>query len=209
MNPILFLRIACLAALLPALGCVSLTKRYPEKRTYAFDVAHAGPTRAAKPGIVLKVREFRVSPAYDSKSFHYKKSDGIRETDYYREFFILPGSMITDVTRRWMDDAAIVAHVVDRASELEATHILEGHIDALYGDFTDSAAPAAVMEIQLYLLSERSGGPEILFHRRYAKRPRVESPKADALFQGWNTALREILLDAEKDFAALDWQSPR
>lgn len=209
MNCSLLLRMLCLAALVTALGCVSLTKRYPEKRTYAFDVVHAGPTHTPQPGMVLKVREFRVAPAYDSKSFHYKKSEGLRETDYYREFFILPGSMIADVARRWMDDALLVAQVVDRASEIEATHVLEGHVDELYGDFTDPAAPAAVMEIQLYLLSERSGAPEIVFHRRYARRLSIEAPKADALFQGWNTALREILLEAEKDFAAVNWQSSR
>ena len=48
-------------------GCVELSKSYPEKHYYALEAVHTGEMRASILGTVLKVRKFRVSPAFEGK----------------------------------------------------------------------------------------------------------------------------------------------
>lgn len=174
-------------------GCVSLEKSYPDKRYFVLEVDHRGNSGAPKKGVVLLVSSLRVSPRYDGRSFIYRLSDANFESDFYNQFLVSPGALITEEVRRAVSQAGITEHVVGTASQLESTHVLEGTVDALYGDFRDRSAPRAVLEMEFFLSKDSATKAEIIARRRYHKSVIVNGGSAEALVGGWNVALNEIL----------------
>jgi hypothetical protein len=53
-------------------GCVRLGKSYPEKQDYAVDTVRKGEKLPSLPGTVLKIRKFRISPAFEGKEWVYR-----------------------------------------------------------------------------------------------------------------------------------------
>jgi hypothetical protein len=80
------------------------------------------------------------------------------------------------------------------------THLLEGAVTALYGDFSDPTAPQAVMEIQFFLSDPLAANPpKILFQTGFRIEAEIPEPTSQALIQGWNNSLQGILQNFEND----------
>ncbi|MDF0676992.1 MAG: ABC-type transport auxiliary lipoprotein family protein [Nitrospira sp.] len=179
-------------------GCVNLDRSYPEKHSYILEAVHPGETRASIPETVLKVRKFRVSPAFEGKELVYRTSDARYEGDFYNEWFVPPNAMITQQVMNWLTRAGLFQYVMGSSGPLPATHMLEGTLTALYGDYR--ATPAkAVLVVQFFLLHEASGQAEVLWHQEYRKEVNVMEQKPEALVSGWNEALRLILSALDED----------
>ena len=195
--------IAVLVAVAVLNGCAP-KKNYPERRYYVFDVSH--PKEASSPphDAVLSVRRFRVSPRYEGKGFVYRDGDLSYQSDFYNEFLISPGSLLTEEVRQWLVSSDLFQHVVDSSSHLEATYFLEGNVTALYGDYREAAAPTAVLDIQFFLINDVAARSEVVFQKEYREAVSLDGPSAKALVSGWNTALRQILTTLEQDLRAVD-----
>lgn len=189
----------CLVALLLG-GCVNLGRSYPEKHYYVLEAVPPGETHAPIPGTVLQVRRFRVSPAFEGKELVYRTNDVRYEGDYYNEWFVLPNAMITQQVMIWLKEAGPFQYVRDSSGPLPATHMLEGTLTALYGDYRASPAKA-VLAVQFFLLQETSPQVEVLWHQEYRKEVEVREQKPEALLSGWNEALRLILSALDEDLA--------
>lgn len=187
----------CLA-LLALGGCINLTKSYPEKHSYALEAIRQGKTHASIPGTVLKIRKLRASPDFEGKELVYRTSDARYERDFYNEWFVPPNAMITQQVLNWLTRAGLFEFVMDSSGPLPATHMLEGTLTALYGDYR--ATPAkAVLAVQFFLLHEASGQAEVLWHQEYRKEVDVMEQTPEALVSGWNGALRLILSALDED----------
>ena len=179
-------------------GCVDLGRSYPEKHSYILEAVHPGETRASIPRTVLKVRKFRVSPAFEGKGLVYRTSDARYEGDFYNEWFVPPNAMLTQQVVNWLTKTGLFQYVMDSSGPLPATHLLEGTLTALYGDYR--ATPAkAVLAVQFFLLHEASAQAEVLWHQEYWKEVDVLERKPEALMAGWNEALRLILSALDED----------
>lgn len=179
---------------------MNLDRSYPEKHSYVLEAVRPGETRASIPETVLKVRKFRVSPAFEGKELVYRTSDGRYEGDFYNEWFVPPNALITQQIVNWLTRAGLFQYVMDSSGPLPATHMLEGTLTALYGDYR--ATPAkAVLAVQFFLLHEASSQAEVLWHQEYRKEVDVMDQKPEALLSGWNEALRRILSEVEEDLA--------
>ena len=119
-------------------GC--FTKKYPVKRRYVFEIHRTGEPSTAAAG-VLRVGRIRVSSLFERKSFVYQTSEGKLEDDFYNEFFISPGSMLTEEVRQWVATSGLFPHVADLSGSGEPTYFLGGRITALYGDYSKASAP--------------------------------------------------------------------
>ena len=179
-------------------GCVDIGRSYPEKHSYILEAVHPGETRASIPGTVLKVRKFRVSPAFEGKELVYRANDARYEGDFYNEWFVPPNAMIPQQVVNWLTRAGLFQYVMDSSGPLPATHRLEGILTALYGDYR--ATPAkAVLAVQFFFLHEASAQGEVLWHREYRKEVDIMEQKPEALVSGWNEALRLILSALDED----------
>jgi ABC-type uncharacterized transport system auxiliary subunit len=195
------------SVLLLSAGCVSIERSYPDIRYFVI-TSSAKTTSANPPGAnaggVLLVSNLRVSPRYNGKSFVYRRSEANFEWDFYNQFLASPGAILTEEVRKSLSAAQIFEAVIDRGSRLDSTHVLEGAVNALYGDFRGDGPPKAVLEIEFFLTRESAGNPDILLHRPYRASIPVNGASAEALVRGWSQALDQILLaliaDLKKGF---------
>ncbi len=185
-------------------GCVSLAKSFPEKHFYSLDVVRQGEQVGPASGTVLKVQRFRISPRFEGKEMVYRTSDTRYESDFYNEWFISPNAMVTQQAQNWLANAGLFQAVVDSSSSLDATHVLEGSVTALYGDYRQKEAPKAVLDFQVVLINEGASHTEIVFRREYRQVVDMANMSPDTLASGWNEGLRQILAALEKDLRKVD-----
>ena len=81
---------------------------------------------------------------------------------------------------------------MDSSGPLPATHILEGAVTALYGDYRGTPAKA-VLGLHFFLLQQASSHPEIIWRHEYRQELEVTEKSPEALVNGWNATLRFIL----------------
>lgn len=180
-------------------GCVNLEKGYPEKRYFVLDASRDEEVTVPDAGKILTVSRFRISPKYEGKGLVYRHGELSYESDFYNEFFVSPTSMFTEEIRKRLAGSGLFKHVVAPSSLLNPTYILEGAVTALYGDYSVSTAPKAVMEIQFFLLHETDSNPKIILKSQYHKEEPFIINTPDALVKSWNTALNQILAEFEND----------
>ena len=176
-----------------ASGCVGIEKSYPDKRYFVLEVnRNVNPSNSPGNG-VLQIANIRVSPRYEDKGFVYRTSGSSYESDFYNQFLVSPAALLGEELRKGLAQSQIFRHVINASSQLEPTHVLEGVVDALYGDFRDPGAPKAVLEMEFFLRKESPSKADIVAARRYAKSVAVNGRSPEALVKGWNEALDAIL----------------
>jgi cholesterol transport system auxiliary component len=173
-------------------GCVTLQRSYPERRYFMIDVQarrssnHDG-TR------VLSVANLHISPRYADRNFIYRISETEYEPDFYNQFLSAPATMISEELRRALAAAAPFQFVIGPANSQSAHYVVEGSINLLYGDFRNFNAPAAVLEIEFFLHNDDPAKSALVMQKRYHRSVTLKERSPEALVQGWNQALEEIV----------------
>jgi cholesterol transport system auxiliary component len=185
-------------------GCFNLSKSYSEKHDFVLSAKRSETLSLSKSNAVLKIQRFRVSPQFEGKGFVYKKSHLNYESDFYNEFFISPGLMIAEEVGQWLAGSGLFKYVMGSSSPVEPTFKLDGVVNALYGDYSDTGTPKAVMEIQFFLVRNISSRPVIVFGKTYRDETFLKGNSPDALAAGWNLALEHILTEFEANLKTLD-----
>ena len=186
--------VACLAA--GGTGCVKLLRKSPEKRYYVLDTTRPGapaPAAAGAEARVLSLRRFRVSPPYDMASLVYYRGAERYESDFYDEFFLPPASMYGERAARWLEQSGLFGHVVDSASTLTPTHVLEGAVTRACGDFSRPSKPVAVLDIQFLLLDVTRAEPRVVTRKDEHVEVPLAHTTAAAVVGGLTEALRQAL----------------
>ena len=192
-----------LLLLISCYGCVSLERSYPEKRYFVLEAAqNIVPANPAGERI-LSVDDLRVSPRYADRSFVYRISEAGYETDFYNQFLTATDVMIGEEVRRGLAASQSFKYVVAPSNQLQPNYVLEGSINAIYGDFRNLNAPAAVLEIEFFLHNEDAANPGVVLQKRYMKSVAINTRSPDALVKGWNAALNEILAALLADMKAV------
>jgi len=191
----------CLAVIMMCpTGCLDLKKSYPEKRSFVLDVGAPPQETPANGAIVLKINKLRVSPLFAGRAMVYRVADLQYESDFYDEWFVAPGTLVTQQVHQWLSRSAGFETVVVGTNHVEPTHLLEGTVTEFYGDFR--AAPRAVLGLELHLLDaihERQ-----FFRRTYHQDVPLSDQSSEALARGLTEALRAVLVDVAKDIAAVE-----
>ena len=180
-----------LAASFLVTGCLSIEKSYPDKRYFVLAIAlDASAQNPAESG-TLQIASARVSPRYADKNFVYRRSDTRFESDFYNQFLISPGVLVTEELRKELSRSGLFKFVIGSGNALAPTHTLESVVNTLYGDFRDLKAPKAVIEMEFFLTQEASPSG-IVFHKLYHRTIPLDGRNPEALVQGWNKALEAI-----------------
>jgi len=187
----------CAGLLFSCLGC----NQADNQRYFLLEVQRDGNPQTLSKDVILTVRPFSLSPGYHSKELTYRTGDFQYESDFYNRFITDAGRQIAEQTRRWLSDSGLFAHVVPPGSTMNATHLLEGNITRLYGDFRDKTNPQAVVEITFYLLDIKNRNPKILFHQTFHVTTAVPENKVEFLIEAYNAGLSKILEQFEVKLA--------
>jgi cholesterol transport system auxiliary component len=192
---------ACLTLLLLALtGCLNLNKSYLEKRSFVLDISSEQREPAPDAAMVLKINKFRVSPLFAGRAMVYRTADLQYESDFYDEWFVAPGVLVTQQLQNWLAKSGRFRFVLMGTNHIEPTHLLEGTVTELYGDFRSAGSPKAVFGLELHVLdglNER----QVLFRQTYHKDVPLADRSPDALAAGLSQAMRLVLVEFERQLA--------
>jgi cholesterol transport system auxiliary component len=194
------------ALLVVVAGCSGIVPsgEQPDRHYFVLEATRSGASRTPAEGAVLQIRPLLISPRYQGRDLVYRMDEGKWEADYYNVFFLPPAMMLTEVGTNWLRESSLFESVVNPLSYARPTHMLEGNVVAFYGDFRSAEGPAAVLEIQALLLTEKDGSPVIAFQRNFGKRVPLEDRSVEGLVEGWNRAFAEILTELEAAIAETD-----
>jgi cholesterol transport system auxiliary component len=191
-----------LALLALCAACVGIERSYPDKRYFVLEVpAQASPSNPAV-NETLQVSSIRVSPRYADRSFVYRTSDSGYESDFYNQFLVAPASLITEEVRKGLIEAQTFKHVISSTSQSQPSYVLEGAVNALYGDFRNADTARAVLEIEFFLSSDMPAKPGVLMQKRYAQSIPLTGRSPEALVRSWNQGLEQILTALAADLKA-------
>ncbi len=194
-----FLVLSLITSTIVIAGCGA--KSY-EKQCYLLDARRAPSTVASDNQNIVEVRRFTVDPAFSTKGLTYRKGEFEYESDFYNEFLIAPGAMVTEKVRNWLSASGLSRRVLDPGSYVDPTYVLEGNVVGLYGDFRAKSSPKALMEVRVFLLEMKTGAePAIVFGKTYKSSIAFESEGPDALVRALDRCLVDILTDLEKNLA--------
>jgi len=193
--------ILVLAVALAASACVKLGGKPLDKRYYQISPERTSTTVAQPRAETLKVRRLAVSDIYNTRELVYRGPEGAIDSDFYNLFFVTPGSMLTTELRRWLTESGLFTHIVAPGSLIVPGLTLEGMINALYGDYSGTA-PAAVVEMQFFVVDESSAENDIVFSGSYKERISLDSADPQQLVQAMTIAVANIYTNLENDLAA-------
>lgn len=192
--PAIVVSFSCAAA-----ACVSLSRDYPDRHFYVLEVERGDVPPRGRHDAVLRVRPVRSAAPWGGIEFLYRKGDVSVESDYYNAFLVPPQRLITLSVERWLRASEMFAGVLGSGQRARADYVLEGEIDELCGDETDPDEPKASLSSYFYLTSARSGPDALVFVKGYRRSVSVADSTPEALVEGWQRALSEILTELESD----------
>ena len=103
-------------------------------------LARAASRRIPTSDRVLLVASLRISPRYADKSLIYRTSTAAFRVGFLQPVSDLARSMLTEDFRIGLAASQAAQYVVGTSNPLQPNYVLEGSIDALYGDFRDLSA---------------------------------------------------------------------
>ena len=194
----IWMSIAC-CLLVTLAGCINLTKEYPDIKKYTLNVEREAAPAPNAGAVNLKVMRFDIASEYESIYFTYKTGDLTIEYDFYNRFAIDPATMITEQVIKWAGHSPFVRYVESKRSIIMPEYAVKGDIIRLYADLGDEGNAKAVLEIRFVILDNRAFPPHIIFQNVYSEEIMLRTMTIMKLVEGWNTALRNILVDFEAD----------
>ncbi|OHB67971.1 MAG: hypothetical protein A2Y77_08465 [Planctomycetes bacterium RBG_13_62_9] len=170
-----------------------------ESQYYVLEAARDREPALARIDAALAVHRFSVDAAFAGRNLVYRRSEFRYETDYYHEVLIAPGTMIAERTRDWLADSGLFSRVLPASAGVKPTYTLEGSVTALYCDFTNESAPAAVVEIRFFLLGGPGADERVVFTQTYRAVSPVQDRTAKEFVAALNRSLVDILTRLEMD----------
>jgi cholesterol transport system auxiliary component len=183
-------------------GCFGIERSYPDKHYYVLEAGANNSPSDSSANETLQVSSIRISPRYADRSFVYRTSEAGYESDFYNQFLVSPASLITEEIRKDLIASQAFKYVISASSPLQPSYVLEGMVNALYGDFRDPNSPRAVLEMEFFLTSDIPEKAGILMQKRYAQSIPLSGRSPEALVRGWNQALEAIVTSLAADLKA-------
>jgi uncharacterized lipoprotein YmbA len=181
-------------------GC-SQRKAYDKHYYFLSSIRKAQPITRQK-DFILEVSNFTIDSPFGGKGLVYRTGEMKYETDFYNEFLVSPRSMITEKTRNWLAASGLSQRILNPGSQINPTHMIEGNITALYGDFREETSPKAILEIRIFLLETKAGEePVSVFGETYKSSIALETNEAESLVNALDKCLKEVLTSLEKDLS--------
>lgn len=176
-------------------GCPSVSKPYPERTFFLFEIPAPSQTVSPIKDAIVAVDRFTISPSSQGREFIYRTTDLQYKTDFYNQFFRPPDNIMTEAVRQWLNQSGLFEELLSPASQAFPKYTIEGNVIELYGDYRDTSAAKAVIRIQFFLLQNPADGtdPAVVLGKTYLSEQSIGAASPNALMNGWNLALEDIL----------------
>ena len=194
--------ILVLALVLAASACVKLGGKPLDKTYFRIAPVRTAEPRAAPGDVVLKVRRTTVSDLYNTRELVYQMDGGRIESDFYNMFFVTPGNMLTTELRKWLAASNRFRNIIEPGSMVVPDLTLESAVNAMYGDYT-GGKPAAVVNMQFFLVDESTPTNDIVFSKTYRQRIPLAQPDPQELVKAMTLAVQTIFTELEQDLATV------
>lgn len=197
----LFLYPALIAVCLVFLsGCSGFQKPPLTKTYYDLDIPAVTTDQGSgtKKAAILLVKEFAISPEFDSHAFVYRIKKNQYATDFYNEFSAYPARLITEEIKEGLFSTKYFAPSTTRYKGDIAFRI-SGKITRLYADLQTPGAPESVMEIRFTLEKKDDTGFKKIHTGTYPAREKLSNADPALIAAGWGKGLGKILLQFIED----------
>lgn len=175
-------------------GC-SLSRPNADQTSWLVTPERTGTPQKTPVAMQLKMGSFTANPPFDGKSLVYRLSDQRFEKDYYNVYLVYPRDMVQNATRDWLVKSNAFEQVIEQSTVFFPKYQLQGVIDEFYGDYRTQ--PEAVVTIQFYASSSFSANNYLFSSPRISKRVPLRDKSAQALIDGQQQALAEVLTELE------------
>jgi cholesterol transport system auxiliary component len=205
-----YIMIFCGVCIVPLLitGCTASSSVVSEQNHYVLDVQRPEGIKSTGGKGVLKIKRLSISSRFESYQFVYRITDLKYESNFYNKFFASPASLITEETRQWLGQSGIFSSVVNMLSAADYDYILEGHIEALYGDYRKKDERQAVLEIRYAIIDASLSREKIAFEKTYAAVAPLPVDTPSGLAEAMNVCMAQILTSLEADLKVLFSSTP-
>ena len=192
------LAVVALAGLLLT-GC-GLSQSNPDQSAWLVVPERTGAPRATPVNLQLKMGAFSANTPFDGKSLVYRLSDNRYEKDFYNVYLVYPRDMVANATRNWLIKSNAFNLVLEQSTTFFPMYQLQGVIDEFYGDYRGT--PEAVVTVQFYASASFTANKSMFSTPRITKRVALKDKSPQALIDGQQQALTEVLAELENRLVA-------
>ena len=186
-------------------GC-GLSQSNPDQNTWLVVPERPGAPRATPVNLQLKMGAFSANTPFDGKSLVYRLSDNRYEKDFYNIYLVYPRDMVANATRQWLVKSNAFSQIVEQSTTFFPMYQLQGVIDEFYGDYRGT--PEAVVTIQFYASASFTAQHSVFSAPRISKRVALKDKSPQALIDGQQQALNEVLAELESRLVADSANAP-
>ncbi len=186
-------------------GC-GFSQPNPDQSAWLVTPERTGAPHAKPVNLQLKVGTFSANTPFDGKSLVYRLSDNRYEKDFYNVYLIYPRDMVSNATRHWLVKSNAFSQVIEQSSVFFPMYQLQGVIDEFYGDYRGT--PEAVVTIQFYASASFTANRNVFSSPRITKRVALKDKSPQALIDGQQQALAEVLAELETRLIADSANAP-
>ncbi len=201
------MRVITIAAICLLSGC--LARPHLEQQSFIFAPPSVSTPKTAPEGRVLGIRSLDVAAPYEGRAFVYRTGEFSYDRDPYAEFMVPPAQGLRSPICSWLRQAGRFGAVAEAGSALKPNTLVEIHVGQLFGDFRQSETPTAVLAMRFVFFDAPNGIPgKVILQQEYTREIPLKARTAEALIEGWNQALAQILDSAVLDFGHITANAP-
>ena len=186
-------------------GC-GLSQSNPDQSAWLVVPERTAAPRATPVNLQLKMGTFSANTPFDGKSLVYRLSDNRYEKDFYNVYLVYPRDMVANATRQWLVKSNAFNQIVEQSTTFFPMYQLQGVIDEFYGDYRGT--PEAVVTIQFYASASFTSQRSVFSAPRISKRVALKDKSPQALIDGQQQALAEVLAELENRLVADSAKAP-
>ncbi len=182
------------------LSACSLTKPIDEVKQWRLMPSRSAPPNASKANFWITQGGMTVVTPFDTKSWVFMVDEARFQKDFYNEYISMPGEMITNATRQWLEQAGVFQFVNPNNNNLYANYVLQGNVEDLYVDIRRD--PKVVIKINYLLMSHLDLENPVVHRKTYSViEPITGKLDSRDILKAQEIALSKILTQLEGDLA--------